>query len=456
MQTRVDAAGEQVSAARVATTTCAEQLASARREHSRLEASGDQTDREREELSRQLEGARDRLTDLEATIETAEHEAREAGEVVGRVEATLGKAREAAREKRDAVAALAGQVASARTAMSRVERDWNSLEISRREVEVKRETAEERAHEDLMVDLAAEYLDYRATMAPGDVAQIDPRETEKLVAALRADIKKLGNVNLDAIEEEETLAERNEDLIAQVADLDEASGQLRELIEKLNDVSRERFGEAFVRIQEEFGGDGGMFRKLFGGGRAEVRLMGLVKEVDGRKVETDEIDVLESGIEIIAKPPGKQPRSISQLSGGEKTLTAVALLLSIFRSKPSCFCILDEVDAALDEGNVGRFCNVVRQFTDSSHFIVITHNKRTMQATDRLFGVTMQERGVSTRVTVKFDQVGADGAIDHDAAANDAVETTPAPETPKPSGGLRAALASMREQQDEGAVKVSS
>ena len=340
--------------------------------------------------------------------------------------------------------------------MSRVERDWNSLEISRREVEVKRETAEERAHEDLMVDLAAEYLDYRATMAPGDVAQIDPGETEKLVAALRADIMKLGNVNLDAIEEEETLAERNEDLIAQVADLDEASGQLRELIEKLNDVSRERFGEAFVRIQEEFGGDGGMFRKLFGGGRAEVRLMGLVKEVDGRKVETDEIDVLESGIEIIAKPPGKQPRSISQLSGGEKTLTAVALLLSIFRSKPSCFCILDEVDAALDEGNVGRFCNVVRQFTDSSHFIVITHNKRTMQATDRLFGVTMQERGVSTRVTVKFDQVGADGAIDHDAAANDAAETTPAPETPKPSGGLRAALASMREEQDERAVKVSS
>ncbi len=158
-----------------------------------------------------------------------------------------------------------------------------------------------------------------------------------------------------------------------------------------------------------------MFRKLFGGGKAEVRLMPLIKEVeqpDGSitKVETDEYDVLESGIEVIAKPPGKEPRSISQLSGGEKTLTAVALLMSIFRSKPSCFCILDEVDAALDEGNVGRF-NIVREFTDQSAFIVITHNKRTMQNADRLYGVTMQERGVSTRVSVRFDQVEKDGSI---------------------------------------------
>src|ERR1043166_1066379 len=119
-----------------------------------------------------------------------------------------------------------------------------------------------------------------------------------------------------------------------------------------------------------------MFRKLFGGGKAEVRLMPLVK--DG--VETDEIDLLESGIEIIAKPPGKEPRSISQVSGGEKSMTAVALLMSIFRSKPSCFCVLDEVDAALDDANVDRFCRVVEQFTDRSHFIVITHHKRTMHS----------------------------------------------------------------------------
>ena len=106
---------------------------------------------------------------------------------------------------------------------------------------------------------------------------------------------------------------------------------------------------------------------------------------------------------------------ISQLSGGEKTMTAVGLLMAIFQSKPSPFCILDEVDAALDEANVERFCNVVRQFLDQSHFIVITHHKRTMQACDRLFGVTMPERGVSRRVTVKFDEVGRDGRIDGEA-----------------------------------------
>ncbi|MCA9309573.1 MAG: hypothetical protein KDA21_00065, partial [Phycisphaerales bacterium] len=113
----------------------------------------------------------------------------------------------------------------------------------------------------------------------------------------------------------------------------------------------------------------------------------------------------------IAKPPGKEPRTISQLSGGEKTMTAVALLMSIFQSKPSPFCILDEVDAALDDANVERFCHIIRQFLSHCHFIVITHNKRTMQMADQLFGVTMQERGVSRRVVVRFDEVNNDGSI---------------------------------------------
>jgi chromosome segregation protein len=186
----------------------------------------------------------------------------------------------------------------------------------------------------------------------------------------------------------------------------------------------------FAKIQENFGGHDGMFRKLFGGGRAEVRLMGLVKEIDGQKVVTDETDLLESGIEVIAKPPGKEPRSISQLSGGEKTLTAVALLMSIFRSKPSCFCVLDEVDAALDEANVRRFTQTIRDFTDMSRFIVITHNKRTMQMADHLYGITQQEKGVSKRVSVRFDQVSADGTIREPGSASD---HGAAPQTPKPA-----------------------
>ena len=133
-------------------------------------------------------------------------------------------------------------------------------------------------------------------------------------------------------------------------------------------------------------------------------------------------------------------------------MTAVAMLLAIFRSKPSCFCVLDEVDAALDEANVGRFCSTLDIFAQQSRFIVITHNKRTMQATDKLFGVTMQERGVSKRVEVRFDQVGEDGEIDKDAVDNAPVEPEispepePQPEAEKPTGALRAALASMREE----------
>src|SRR5262249_40468137 len=124
-----------------------------------------------------------------------------------------------------------------------------------------------------------------------------------------------------------------------------------------------------------------------------------------------------------------------------KTLTAVALLLAIFQSKPSCFCVLDEVDAALDDANVGRYCGVVREFTSHSHFIVITHNKKTMQAADRLYGVTMQERGVSTRVTVKFDQVGKDGSVPHAMP-----EMAPVEPEGKRNGALKHALAGMREE----------
>ena len=211
-------------------------------------------------------------------------------------------------------------------------------------------------------------------------------------AELRSEIRALGSVNLDSIEEERTLAARNEDLVRQVADLDAAGRRLRVLIERLNEASRQRFERTFVRVQEEFGGSGGMFRRLFGGGRAEVRLMPLVREVDGERVETDEIDMLESGVEIIAKPPGKEPRSISQLSGGEKTLTAVALLMAIFRSKPSCFCVLDEVDAAWTRGNVA-----VLQHDPAVHRPLAVHRdhaqQRLMQAADRLYGVTVRSAG---------------------------------------------------------------
>jgi len=418
IQARADSALEQMSSAKVEVGRLSEQLGSARRELARLELSRDEAARQSRDLAAQLQRLDERAKEHRAGIDQAIESGTAAGQRAAALGAQLEALRQTLGEAERACAELGEQVHAARQRFGVVERDWHSLEVSKREVEVKRENLEQRMLEEIGIDLTQEYPEYRGMMADGAVARIDTSEAARNIDVLRDGVKKLGSVNMDALHEETTLAAQNDDLVKQVADIDAARAQLVQLIEELNAVSKTRFGEVFEKIRDNFGGERGMFRRLFGGGRAEVRLMPLIKEVEGpdgtiQKVETDETDLLESGVEVIAKPPGKEPRSISQLSGGEKTLTAVALLMSIFRSKPSCFCVLDEVDAALDEGNVTRFTQAVRDFTDLSHFIVITHNKRTMQSADRLYGVTMQERGVSTRVSVRFDEVGKDGEIQH-------------------------------------------
>jgi chromosome segregation protein len=176
-------------------------------------------------------------------------------------------------------------------------------------------------------------------------------------------------------------------LQAQYADLTSAQKSLQEIIAKINQDSRKLFTDIFAAIRGHFQE---LFRKLFGGGMADIVL-------------EDENDILDCGIEIVARPPGKELRSISLMSGGEKTMTAVALLLAIFRSKPGPFCILDEVDAALDEANIDRFTSVLREFLDRSHFIIVTHSKKTMSCADVLYGITMQESGISKRVAVKLE-----------------------------------------------------
>ncbi|MCW5754592.1 MAG: chromosome segregation protein SMC [Phycisphaeraceae bacterium] len=459
LRLRADAAAEQLTAAKVAVGRLGEQAGAARREGAVAQSEIDALERHERDLQHQSAHARARVSELELAIEEASALVQSAEAKAAELEAAATQAGEVLAEADRACRDAGERLHDAKEHAQHVDRDWQSIEIGRREVEARREALEERTLEDLRIDLAWEYGEYRALMQGGGVSRIDPTEATAAAGVLRDEISRLGHVNLDAIEEETQLARRNDELVAQLADIDEAARQLTALIEKLNEVSKSLFAESFERIRSEFGGPNGMFRKLFGGGHAEVRLMGLVKEVDGQKVQTDEIDVLESGVDVIARPPGKQPRSISQLSGGEKTMTAVALLLSIFRSSPSCFCVLDEVDAALDEANVERFTRVVRQFTDRSHFIVITHNKRTMATVDRLYGVTMQERGVSTRVSVKFEQVGEDGKFsaqaEESARAEGVVVETPArgrgggkaPEgvDRRPSRKLREALAGMRQ-----------
>jgi chromosome segregation protein len=221
------------------------------------------------------------------------------------------------------------------------------------------------------------------------------------IAELRRKLQRLGSVNLDSLQELQNLELRSATLNAQYEDLTAAKRSLEDIIGKINHDSQRLFQETFETVRGHFQE---LFRKLFGGGMADVVL-------------EDQNDILECGIEVIARPPGKELRSISLMSGGEKTLTAVALLLAIFRSKPSPFCILDEVDAALDEANIGRFADVLREFLDMSHFIIITHSKRTMAAADVIYGVTMQESGISKRVAVRFEDWPEDGAKPEENAA---------------------------------------
>jgi chromosome segregation protein len=195
-------------------------------------------------------------------------------------------------------------------------------------------------------------------------------------------------VNLSALEEYRQLEERHGFLVSQKADLEDSLQELQRAIGTINRTTRKRFLETFTQVNERFKI---VFPRLFCGGSAELRL-------------TNEDDLLETGIDIIVQPPGKKLQNVSLLSGGEKALTAVALIFSIFLIKPSPFCLLDEVDAPLDEANIGRFNEIVREMSRTSQFIMITHSKATMGMADTLYGVTMEEPGVSKVVSVRLNE----------------------------------------------------
>jgi chromosome segregation protein len=240
----------------------------------------------------------------------------------------------------------------------------------------------------------------------------------KQVATLQQRIEEMGPVNLVAIEEYEETEQRHTFLTTQRDDLVSAKTQLLEVINRINLQTRQMFTETFEKIRDNFRA---MFTEVFGGGKADLLLVG-------------EGDALESGIDIVARPPGKQLQTISLLSGGEQTMTAVALLFSIYQVKPSPFCVLDELDAPLDEANINRFIRVLQRFLAHSQFIVITHNKRTIGMADVLYGVTMEEHGISKIVSVKFHKAGeaSNGhgatplvAISNSEAQMDAVEEAP-------------------------------
>lgn len=219
-------------------------------------------------------------------------------------------------------------------------------------------------------------------------------ELRKLISGVKDDIRKLGDVNVNAIEDFKELDERYTFLKTQHDDLIEAEQTLMQIIEELDAGMRKQFTEKFADIQREFDK---AFKDLFGGGKGTLELL-----------EDEEHDLLECGIRIIAQPPGKKLQNMMQLSGGEKSLTAIALLFAIQNLKPSPFCLLDEIEAALDDSNVDRFAKYLHKLTKNTQFIIITHRRGTMNAADRLYGITMQEKGVSTLVSVNLIEADLD------------------------------------------------
>jgi chromosome segregation protein len=296
----------------------------------------------------------------------------------------------------DAEAAVAGERAAAAAAEAtrcedivRQQRDkLDRCRESRREIEVA--LAERRAAlEHLVAAVLEKHGEDLSSSGGAALAEGAPgAETEQRIDELRRRIGQLGEVHVGAIEELEELRSRNEYLSRQKQDLERSVDDLRRTIAKLNRMSRLRFRETFeavnAKLQE-------LFPRLFPGGRAQLVL-------------TEGEEGAEPGVEIVVQPAGKKLQSLSLLSGGEKALSAVALILSLFMIRPTPFCVLDEVDAPLDDANVGRFDQLVREISRSSQFVLITHNKRTMEAADTLYGITMEEAGVSTVVSVRLKQ----------------------------------------------------
>lgn len=259
---------------------------------------------------------------------------------------------------------------------------------------MRRQTLAERLLEDYEIDL-------ETAEPPEGLQPIEDRDAvEEEIQHLRAQLQKTGSVNMEALEELQTLQARYDELHGQYQDLTAAKDSLHRVIGKINAESRRLFVDTLEAIRLNFQR---LYRKSFGGGTADLIL-------------EDSDDPLEAGVEIIATPPGKPSFNNSLLSGGEKALTAVSLLMAIFQFRPSPFCVLDEVDAPFDEANIGRFVTVLNEFLDNTKFVVVTHSKKTMTAATTLYGVTMQESGISKQVSIRFEDVSDDGEISTDAA----------------------------------------
>lgn len=351
----------------------------------------DQTQREAAvvEARDEAERGRGRLAELNARVEEAgrrlqalrvqaEDDQRRLQSLAEAAEGLRGTVR----ERRESGESVARQATAASEAV-------HALAAQRDNAELRRENLADRLLEDYEIDL-------RNAEPPEDWSPPQDRQAvDAEIANLRGQLQKTGAVNMEALAELEELQGRYDELHGQYQDLTAAKDSLQRIIGRINADSRRLFLDTLEAIRENFQK---LYRRSFGGGTADL----ILEESD---------DPLEAGVEIVATPPGKPSFSNSLLSGGEKALTAVALLMAIFQYRPSPFCVLDEVDAPFDEANIGRFVTVLTEFLDQTKFVVVTHSKKTMTAANTLYGVTMQESGVSKQVSIRFEDVSEDGEI---------------------------------------------
>ncbi len=370
VKVRVAAAQQKGDAARAALTQLQAQAAETAQRLEAVRLAQEEGATHLQQLSTQLQETGERQAARAAQLATARVALEQRRQAHGEAAATV-KDEEA-------------QLKELRTRLDTVNHGLSEISLKDRELSLEQEHLVASVHERHAIEIGEAVHRFHLHPQPDDAAEQKTKD-------LRAQIERMGEVNLTAIEEHTQLKERFDFLSKQRTDLVDSLKQLEEAIVKIDRTSRERFKQTFEAVNEKFQQ---IFPRLFGGGRAALTL-------------TQEAVGQEAGVEIVAQPPGKKLQSVSLLSGGEKALTAVSMIFAIFLIKPTPFCLLDEVDAPLDEGNVGRYNEMVKEMSKQSQFILITHNKRTMETVDTLYGVTMEEPGVSKLVSVKLSEAAA-------------------------------------------------
>lgn len=370
--------------AKVTWATQANELAGRQREEQKLATMTEETRARVEQGRLELDGIESRIVEM-TNVRASESE--RLNTLRGTLEGRERDVQDRLNERQSLLSTLEQKnavIVEMRRQVEMLQQDIHTRQMDLRSFELKLQSSQQR----LMEEYAGTFEELKAEYLPLPV-------DEEEVARLKRKIDAMGAVNLAAPEEYTTLEERYNFLLTQQQDLIKAKEDMLEVIAKINHTTRDHFKLTFGQVRENFRT---LYHQLFEGGEADLIL-------------TDESNLLETGVEILAQPPGKKLQNITLLSGGEKALTAIALLFAFFMVRPSPFCILDEVDAPLDDANIGRYINMIKAFAERTQFLVVTHNKRTMEMANVLYGVTMEELGVSKIISVKLNKVNELAAV---------------------------------------------